>query len=285
MTRLAAQKWWWLVVICMVSVVPVLAQAQVLTAAALPAYEVVSVKPNKTGSGNMQNRFTMDAYSATNISLPMLIMGAWRLKTDHQLSGLPGWASTATFDIEAKMDPDLVAASKKLTPEERGVQLSLLMQSLLADRFGLKLHHETKEMQSYALVIAKGGTKLHEADPKNTYANGIKGPDGKSMAGMFMVGNGQITAQAIAISTLTNNLAFQVDRQVIDQTGLKGKYDISLRYQDPQGDGGKPQDGSEANPAPSIFTALQEQLGLKLESIKGPVDTIVVDHVEMPSEN
>jgi uncharacterized protein (TIGR03435 family) len=133
-------------------------------------------------------------------------------------------------------------------------------------------------------VIAKGGFLLKEADPNNTYPNGPKGPDGQSHGGMMMMRDGELTAQAVQISGLINILSSQLHRQVIDKTGLTGKYDITLKYatDNPHEDSAS---AATAESAPSLITAVQEQLGLKLESVKGPVDTIVVDHIEQPSEN
>jgi uncharacterized protein (TIGR03435 family) len=172
-----------------------------------------------------------------------------------------------------------------------------MIQSLLADRFKLRVSHETKELPVYALVVAKNGPKCQEAKPGDTYPNGIKGFDGRAQgAGSFRAGNGHLTLQGYPISFLSLLLAERLDRTVLDQTGLKGKYDIALKWTPdenlaatPSGPaGGNPGADAAAQPdssGPSIFTAIQEQLGLKLESTKGPVEIIVIDHIERPSEN
>jgi uncharacterized protein (TIGR03435 family) len=247
-----------------------------------PQYEVVAIKPDKAGGG-MRIMWSPDGYSASNITLKLLMKYAYTFKTDDHVSGLPGWADSFHFDFEAKMDADSVAALEKLSEPKQAEQRRLMMQAVLADRFHLKVHHETKDLAMYSLVIAKGGFKLKDADPNNTYQNGIKAPDGFSHAGMVMIGDGRITAQAIPISTLVDKLSLQLERQIVDQTDLTGKYDIQLKWSPDE----EQQDASSATKdfGPSIFTALQEQLGLRLEPTKGPVDTIVVDHVEMPSEN
>ena len=254
------------------------------TAVKVPTYDVVSIRPNKSGPGMMRVSDRGDRYSGTNVQIALLITYAYDLKTADLISGLPGWADSAHFDIEAKMDEAEIVALNKLPPEERTAQRRLMMQSLLAERFHLKVRRVRKEVPIYALVIAKGGFKLKDADPNNTYANGIKGPDGTSRPGMMSIRNGQLTAQAISISSLAADLSPRVDRIILDKTGLKGKYDISLQWSPDEIASGK-QEGTETNSGPSIFTALQEQLGLKLEATKGPVDTIVIDHVETPSEN
>jgi uncharacterized protein (TIGR03435 family) len=143
----------------------------------------------------------------------------------------------------------------------------------------LKVHHETKELPIFALVVAKGGLKMQEGKTGDTYSKGLKGIDGKGMgAGSYMVGNGKMTAQGISMESLAAQLTQEVGHIVQDQTGLKGIYDFTLRYSD---DMAAKADSS----VPSIYTALQEQLGLKLEPTKGPVDVIVIDHVERPSAN
>jgi len=262
-------------------------------ATAAPAFDVVSVKPNKSGSGMMRGMYTADGSTITNMPLNLLVANAYGIKQDL-ISGVPGWADSTRYDIEAKMDESAAAALKKLPNEQQNAQRQLMMQALLADRFKLKAHRETKEAPIYDLVIAKGGFKLKQADPNDTYANGFKGPDGTpSRAGMMLMGPGRLTAQAIPISNLANNLSGQVHRTVVDKTGLTGKYDIALQWTPDEGSapmfpGGAPPPGAPPPPdpnGPSIFTALQEQLGLRLDATKGPVETLVIDHVEPPSEN
>lgn len=249
-----------------------------------PVYDAVSIKPNRSGPGMVRINQANDGYSGTNVSLKMLIQYAYKLQTMDQIAGMPGWADSAGFDINAKMDADSVEAFKKLSKDDASDQRRVMMQQMLADRFHLKVHHETRELSVYNLVIAKGGFLLKEADPNATYPNGPKGPDGQSRAGMMMMMNGELTAQGVPISNLVNILSQQLHRQVIDKTGLTGKYDITLKYasDNPHEDSSS---GAAAETAPPLITAVQEQLGLKLDSVKGPVDTIVVDHIEQPSEN
>ena len=265
------------------------AQPDVTADVKVPAFEVVSVKPNKSDSGMIRVMSKPDGYSATNISLKMLVQGAYGIREDL-ISGAPSWADSARFDIDAKVAGSDVDALKKLSPEQR----RLVLQPLLADRFKLKVHTETKQLPVYELVLAKGGSKLKEANPGDTYAKGIKGPDGVGRGGMMRVGRGQLTAQAVPMTSLANLLSQQLHRTVIDKTGLTGKYDLELNWTPDQGSDpmfkgtdGSPQraDAAPDTSGPSIFTALQEQLGLKLQSAKGPVETLVIDHVEMPSEN
>jgi uncharacterized protein (TIGR03435 family) len=265
---------------------PLCAQVAAATAS-VPSYDAVSIKPHKDdGSGMMRIMINMgaDRFAGTNVSLKMMLRQAYNLTTEDQIVGLTGAMDSAHFDVEAKMDAETVEAQKKLSKDDRNEQQRLMMQAMLADRFKLKVHHETRELSMYDLVIAKGGFKLKDADPNATYENGIKGPDGKAHPGMMRMGMGDLTAQAVAIPGLANFLAQQLHKQVHDKTGLTGKYDIELKWQPDE----MPAESHEATGGevrPSLFTALQEQLGLKLDAVKGPVDTIVVDHVELPSEN
>jgi len=248
------------------------------------AYDVVSVKQNKSGPGMMRIMNQPDRFSTTNIGFKQIIQNAYGLKMPDLISGLPGWADSAAFDIEARMDAKTIAALKAMPKEQADEQRRQMMQAMLADRFKLKAHLETKEVPIYSLVIAKGGFKLKDADPNNTYPDGIKGFDGVARPGMMSMSHRKLTAQAVQMSGLANNLTMQVHRLVVDNTGLKGKYDFTLQWAPDDMSGGH-EDGAPTDSGPSIYTALQEQLGLRLDSTKGPVDTVVVDHVEMPSEN
>lgn len=255
----------------------------------VPEFDVVSVKQDKSGTGMMRLMFKPDGYSATNVSAKLLIQTAYGIREDL-ISGAPGWADTARFDFEAKVAGVDVDYLKKLSPEQR----RSMLQPALADRFKLKVHNETKQLPVFELVLAKSGSKLKEATPGDTYANGIKGVDGKGRVGTMRMRPGEVAGQGVSIASLVNLLATQLHQTVIDKTGLTGTYDLNLTWT-PDQDSGPMFKGGETStqrtePAPdsagpSIFTALQEQLGLKLQSTKGPVETIVVDHIEMPSEN
>jgi uncharacterized protein (TIGR03435 family) len=252
-------------------------------------FDVVSVKQNKSGTRMMRTMFKPDGYSATNVSAKLLIQMAYGIRQDL-ISGGPDWTESAGYDFDAKVAGSDVDAYKKFTMEQR----RSMLQAALADRFKLKIHNETKQLPVFELVVAKGGSKLKEAKPSDTYANGIKGIDGVGHAGMMRIGPGQMTGQAITMKSLVGMLATNLEKTVIDKTGLTGNYDLELTWAPDQDSGSmfKGGDGApqRAEPAPdstgpSIFTALQEQLGLKLQSTKGPVETLVIDHIEIPSEN
>jgi uncharacterized protein (TIGR03435 family) len=254
------------------------------TTAPLPAYDVASIKPGKPDSGSTL-LFRLDGFTAKGMTLKSLIKEAYGIE-DDQLLGAPGWLNTQTYDIEAKVDGPEVAALERLSEDQR----KAMFQLFLRERFQLKVHLETKELPILALVIAKNGPKLQEAKPGDTYPDGIKGPDGKpgGRAGMMMWGDGRLTGQGISIASIVQPLTQQLNRTVLDQTGLAGKYDVELRWTPDHTSAPNtgPESGIAAeSPTPSIFTAIQEQLGLKLESHKAPVEVLVIDHVEAPSAN
>jgi uncharacterized protein (TIGR03435 family) len=194
--------------------------------------------------------------------------------------------------VVAKVSSSDLAALDKLDEKQR----LRMLQPVLAERFQLKLHRAPKQIPVYALIVAKNGPKLHVAKPGDTYADGIKGPDGTpgGHAGMMTWSRGRIVAQGIPIANLLPPLTQLLERTVVDKSGLKGTYDITLLWT-PEDDRTPMDNGAEGSrqgsrPAAdssgaSIFTAIQEQLGLKLESQKGLIDGLVIDQVERPSEN
>jgi len=248
----------------------------------LPVYDVVSVKPNKSNGNNIRISFNDDSFEATNAPLKVILQIAYGIRQDL-ISGGPEWVGSDRFDIKAKvLDPN-TAQLKKLSREQRAAMLP----PLLADRFQVKAHKETKELPVYDLVQLKSGSMLKEASPEPTPAPDT--PDapkpGMGRGSTWIQNDGhslKLTATAVQLESLTNVLAQELNRTVIDQTGLTGNYDISLKFAP---ENAPPQDTAGDDAAPSLFTALQEQLGLKLQPSKGPVETLVVDHVEPPSED
>jgi len=263
-----------------------------------PAFEVVSIKPNKGGDGRVMIHMAPGGrFVAENITVKFLLQESYGVK-ESQISGAPGWLDSEHYDIEAKPEDSPADQDRKLTPEERHAQLMLMLQSMLADRFKLTLHHDTKEMEVYALVVAKNGPKLHEAavTPPDSAPAELPKPGGPPpKGGIWMTGRGQLNVTGANLGMFANVLSMQLGRIVLDKTGLKGNYEFTLKWTPDEGQGqmfrgagdGQPRDAAPPPDAsgPTIFTAVQEQLGLKLESQKGPVDTLVVDHVERPSEN
>jgi uncharacterized protein (TIGR03435 family) len=244
-----------------------------------PTYDVASIKPSKA-SDETTLLFRPGAFSAKGMTLKSLLKEAYGIQ-DDQISGASKWVSSQTYDIEAKVDGVDAAALEKLSED----QVKGMFRSFLRDRFQLKVHWETKELPVLALVVAKGGPKLQQAKPGDTYPDGIKGPDGKPAghAGMLMWGRGRLTGQGIPIGNLVPPLTQELGRIVEDKTGLTGNYDIELRWTT---DDASPDSRSASDsPGPSLFTAMQEQLGLKLESQKAPVQVLLIDHVEQPAPN
>ncbi len=236
-------------------------QAPQTPEAQAPAYDVGSIKPNNSGSGSSGIHSTNDHYTATNISLRRLLEDAYGVKQDL-ISGVPKALDDSRFDVTAKIvDPDPKVLSH-LTRE----QDQALLRPFLFDRFHLKLHTETRQLPVYELVVEKGGPKFKEAAKA-----------GNDSPGTHVQNNRELTAYDIPMTSLANTLYNQVHRTVIDKTGLTGKYDLTLKW--------SPEDSPDpANEtSPPVFTALKDQLGLKLQPAKGPVETLVVDHAEMPS--
>jgi bla regulator protein blaR1 len=267
------------------------------TAADTHGYDVASIKPNKSGGNMVRMMNRPDGLSEMGGTLQMLIENAYEIQY-FQIVGGPKWVSSDRYDIEAKMDSAQMERLKTLSPDESRLESKRMLQALLANRFQLVVHRETKELPGYALVIAKGGSKLHEAKPGDTYPNGIKGPDGQPGTGLMIMGGngGPVTGQGISIANLVRLLSQQLGRTILDETGLTGNYDFTLQWTPdehagpmpgaPQGGGARSEDAPPPDSSgPSIFTAIQEQLGLKLESRKVPVEMLVIDHVEAPSEN
>jgi uncharacterized protein (TIGR03435 family) len=259
-------------------------------------YDVVSVKPSKPGnrdSISMSIVPTPDGFSATNITLQMLIQSAYGIE-DDQIAHAPNWLDTERFDVSAKMDGSVMDQLQKLTKDDQKLARQRMLQTLLADRFKLTIHRETKALPAYSLAIAKNGPKLKEAKSGDTYPNGFVTPAGRGGAGQMMGSTSaagyNFVAQGIPFSTLVTWLSVQLRRPVLDKTGLSGNYDVTLNYSLDYAQLRAPSEGTSLPPAPdatfpTLLTAVQEQLGLKLESGKGGGETIVIDHVEKPSGN
>jgi uncharacterized protein (TIGR03435 family) len=275
----------------------VLAQSPAAASAPAPAFEVVSIKPNKGGMGVMIRMAPGGRFEATNITVKLLLEEAYHVK-DSQISGAPGWLDAEHYDINAKPEDSFADAERKLSRDGRIAQHRLMLQSLLADRFKLTLHRDTKELPVYALVVGKNGPKIHEVavdPPSDSGPPKLPEPGGPlPKSGIWMRERGQIEVTGANLGAFANVLSMQLGRIVVDKTELKGNYEFTLKWTPDEGQGQMfkgagepPRDGAPPPDAsgPTIFTAVQEQLGLKLESQKGPVGTLVIDHVEKPSEN
>jgi uncharacterized protein (TIGR03435 family) len=250
-----------------------LAQTRAAPAQA-PGFEVASIRQNMNPNPRWRMSFTADGVSATDVTLQYAIYEAYGVYDGQLWSGGPSWLGERRFDIEAKFD---VSQYPNPTLEQRRAML----QQLLAERFKLAVHHELKEFPLYALVVGKDGPKLQESKPDEIRPSKVYGAmcmnTGSKMGSLGLTG----CSMADLAKTLTMRTRSDLGRTVVDQTGLAARYTLTLRWTP---------DNVLASPAldaggPSIFTALKEQLGLELKPIKGPLDTIVIDRVEMPSEN
>jgi uncharacterized protein (TIGR03435 family) len=237
-------------------------------------FEVASIKPNHSGGNRMGISMEPGGrFVATNVALKTLITMAYDLK-DNQVSGLPGWADSDRFDITAKPE----SGTRVKDGDER-----VMIQALLADRFKLNFHKETRELPIYALVVAKNGLKMQASKGNANFdddagAKSMPGP-GRGGPGIRRT-RGEINGANVKVDMLADQLSSIVGRSVIDKTGLTGDYDFALKYTPDSADA-----AAADSPNPSIFVAVQEQLGLKLEAQRGPVDLYIIDRIEKPSEN
>jgi bla regulator protein blaR1 len=258
------------------------------------AFEVASIKPNiPDGSGQMRmgiQPLPGGRLNVTNASLKMLIRFAYNID-DAQISGGPSWLDSDRYDIVAKGEGNATTD-----------QLRQMLQSLLADRFQLKFHHDSKELPVYALLAARNGPKLKPA-AEDAPVVGARGAAVGGRGAIMMMRGGAMTQIAgnMSMDQLSQALANLLGRKVVNKTGLDGFYEIKLEWTPQPGEGpvmmmpGMPPGGGDrgdrgAPPAAdpsgsSIFSAVQEQLGLRLESQKGPIDVIVIDSAAKPKED
>lgn len=260
-------------------------------AAKLPKYEVASIKPHQPEQMmRIAMRLTPDGINFAGLPLERLIQLSFGLPEDR-IFNEPGWVKSGQFDIESKVGPEDAAKLKGLTVDERWA----MMIPVLQERFGLKFHRETRNLQVYTLVVGKGGLKMKEAQPtgdvKGTQAPG----QGRAMLQfspnemVMRTGGGGVTTEMLA-----RMLSQQVGSTVLDKTGLSGKYEYELHWTSDRSMGGMTppaaagpsvREPQQEGDGPSLFTALQEQLGLKLVSQRVPVEVVVIDHIQQPSPN
>jgi uncharacterized protein (TIGR03435 family) len=225
-----------------------------------PSFEVAAIKPSspeETGDG-----FHSDGrhISAENEPVESIMMVAYGVQA-NQVVGGPPWIADRRFDINGLADTE---------GEPSLEQMQGMYRKLLADRFHLILHHEKRELPVYAVQLVKGGPRL----AASTADAGGSGDENASDHG----GERTVRFSNANIADFILNMQFMVGRPMVDQTGLEGRFDFVLRFTPDEAN-------AVANSSPGLFTAVQEQLGLKLEPVKAPVDVLVIDHVEMPSEN
>jgi uncharacterized protein (TIGR03435 family) len=239
-----------------------------------PSFDAASVKVNTSGDVRTSIRILPGGHiEARNRTLALLIQSAFTLQ-DFQVIGGPNWLNSARFDITTR------GADRQITQND----LRAMLQTLLADRFKLAVHHETREFSIYALKLDRAdgrlGPAIRKPDADCFIGRGAPPPqpqpgDSRPLVCGFTESSGDLAARGVDMATLAIELTAYADRAVVDQTGLKGNFNLSLKWA-PEG---APADAN----LPSIFTAVREQLGLKLESTKGPVDVLVIDRVEKPA--
>jgi uncharacterized protein (TIGR03435 family) len=257
-----------------------------------PKFDVASIKPAAPGGRGMFIRpMPGGRVNVTNMTVKQLIMIAYRMQP-FQVSGGPAWIDSLHYDIEAKPD----------TPVKQS-DWPVMLQALLADRFQVTLHRETKELPIYALVLARKDGKLGPGmveskeggctpfDPSKPPAPSEPGKS-QTFCGTMQMSPRRLNAINVPVENIIPMLSRILGRSVIDKTGLTGNFDITMDFTPDENQlamlappGVPPPPLPSDSSGPSLFTAVQEQLGLKLESQKGPVEILVIDRVEKPSEN
>lgn len=222
-----------------------------------PRFEVASIKPSNADPGSSGINTGHGRLAASNVTLKRCIMGAYAVGP-NQVFGGPDWLESDRFEITAKAEQPV------------GDHLLMAMlQTLLADRFKLTLHREAKPIQAYVLEIGKNGPKLEKGDGGDSKTNN---------------GRGDIIATNTTMDRFAEILSRQMDLPVVNHTGLEGVFNLRLHWTPESATPAKPVDGA-AIEGPSIFTAIQEQLGFRLHAQKVPVEVLVIDHAERPTEN
>jgi uncharacterized protein (TIGR03435 family) len=287
-----------------VAIVGSIASELAAQAPAPPTFEIVSIKPHAPGDALQLHGFSTTIYrggrlTATNVTVQSLIQTAFRTVdrnlSSSQIAGGPNWITSSGFDIVATVGSDM-------SMEAFNNQLPALLRSLLEDRFTLKAHMEARTLPVYALTVARSdgrlGPQIHlstvdcqaiEQARRNAPPPTLLALQDPARPCVTRSSSNSLSSDSLTMRGVVGVLErFAVDRPVVDRTGLMGHFAMTLQWTNPMSTGPQADATSGAVPSsdgPSIFTAIQEQLGLKLESTKGPVDVVVIDHVEHPNEN
>jgi uncharacterized protein (TIGR03435 family) len=253
-------------------------QAQQTSTKTRLVFEVTSVKPNVTVGDAVSFGVGNGRGGGRNVTPKTLIALAYRLQ-EFQISGAPNWANSERFDVEG------ISEDKNAGPAE----LRRMLQSLLEERLLLKFHRETRKAPVYLLTVAKGGPRIRSSEDQSPDVNGAPQPGAGPNHGAIRVGPGSLTGNAVTLALFAKTLSQRLDRAIVDRTDLTGRFDIRLEWtpdplEQPLGPGGSPLARADLS-GPSIFSAIQEQLGLKLETAKGLDEIFVIEHVEHPTKN
>jgi len=277
----------------MVCIAPI--HAQILHATGpRPSFAVASIRPSQPDDYIARRDFRADSFTTNAMTLKQIISYAYGVTFDRELEGGPGWVRADKFDIEAKPDETKIPALSKLSHDDLDEQMRLMVQSLLAERFHLAVSFQKKELTVFALVIAKSGLKCTKIEAKTPLAalppprfhwtalppppppSGYipPTPEEKRILTQTMHMRTQYWPFWLVVTAISHEPELE-GRPVIDKTGLEGSYDCEASWSRVDSD----------CPGSSFFTAIQEQMGLKLEPSKEPVEVVLIDHVEQPSEN
>lgn len=238
----------------------------------VPQFDVISVKPHKPGDDMMFIHWGQTDYRTENLTLKSMIANVYNVKA-WLVFGLPAWAESMHWDIDAKVSAPDLTVMEKLSPAQRQQMIG----GIFKDRFGLVVHQEAKVQPVFVMTVVPEGSRLKESPPLPA---GSEDPN-KLMAGSWHISRGSLSATRMKLSTLADNLSGPVERNIIDKTGLTGVYDIDLKWTpDDRANAGT--DNGTADTPPAIFEAIKEQLGLKLTAEKAPVPTVVVDNIVQP---
>jgi len=243
------------------------------TSVPLPAFEVVTVKPTGSRDGMIEYSYLPDGVLIRGLTTQLLLQEAFAIEPDRIINP-PSWAKKDRYDIQAKLAEQDVPRFHNLTLTQR----KEMLQPILVDRFKLKFHRETRDLGVYVLAIDKGGVKFRPSETEQDEPD----PTGAHTLPRLQVQGTHLQSEGAPIESLTHVLSQDLGSTVVDNTGLHGRYDYTLQWS--RDDVSPPAPHSDSS-GPSIYTSLQEQLGLKLVKTKAPIEVIVIDHLEKPSAN
>ncbi len=272
-----------LLVLGLVVIGPVILHAQITPpppvqgdTAEAPQFDIISVKPHKPGEDMMSIRWGQTEYHAENMSLKTMIAGVYDVKM-WLVFGLPPWAESSRWDIDAKVSAPDMKVMEKLTRQQRQAMIT----GILKERFGLVAHQESKVQPVFLMTVLPDGPKFKESPPAPPPAECEK----PKPRGGWSMGPGMLSAREVPMPQLADSLSYFVERTIVDKTGLSGKYDLEMKWTPEDHANADGDNGTGGDAPPSLFEALKEQLGLKLTADKAIVPNVVVDNIVQPEAN